>query len=92
MFMEGAAAGAGQNALLQAYGPRIVKGDLDPGFFIDFFIKDLKLAYDSATESGLVLDSLANTVSHYEKLFGRRIGPPGNAGSDEILREIKQGY
>ena len=75
VFMEGAAAGAGQNALLQAYGPRIVKGDQDPGFFIDFFIKDLKLAYDSAAESGLVLDSLANTVSHYEKLseegFGR---------------------
>lgn len=77
VFMEGAAAGAGQNALLQAYGPRIVKGDLDPGFFIDFFIKDLKLAYDSATESGLVLDSLANTVSHYEKLSEEGLGRLG---------------
>ena len=48
VFMKGAAAGAGQNALLESYGERICKDDLEPGFFVDFFIKDMKLAYDSA--------------------------------------------
>ena len=68
VFMDGAAAGAGQNALLESYGPRIVKGDLDPGFFIDFFIKDMKLAYESAKDSGLELTVLKKTMEDYEEL------------------------
>ncbi len=30
--------GAGQNALPESYGERICSGDLEPGFFEDFFI------------------------------------------------------
>ena len=68
VFMEGAKAGAGQNALLESYGPRIVSGDFDPGFFIDFFIKDMKLGYEAAKDAGLDLSSLKLAMDHYEKL------------------------
>lgn len=77
LFIEGAAAGAGQNRLLESYGPRIVRGDMDPGFFIDFFIKDMKLAYDSAMEDGLELSSLAETIRNYEKLSEDGMGKLG---------------
>ena len=36
VFMKGAAAGAGQNALLESYGERICKDDLEPGFLRTF--------------------------------------------------------
>lgn len=68
VFMDGAKAGAGQNALLESYGPRIVAGDFDPGFFIDFFIKDMGLGYEAAAESGLDLSSLKLAMDHYKEL------------------------
>lgn len=76
-FMEGASAGAGQNALLESYGPRIVKGDFDPGFFIEFFIKDLNLAYDAAKTDGLELDVLLRTLEHYRELEKKGLGREG---------------
>ncbi|MBQ0079404.1 MAG: NAD(P)-dependent oxidoreductase [Eubacterium sp.] len=68
VFMTGAKGGAGQNALLESYGPRIKTGDFAPGFFIDFFIKDMGLGYNAAKESGLELSSLKLAMDHYKEL------------------------
>lgn len=68
VFMEGAKGGAGQNFLLESYGPRIKTGDFAPGFFIDFFLKDMGLGYDAAKESGLELSSLKLAMDHYKEL------------------------
>lgn len=77
VFMDGASAGAGKNALLETYGPRILAGDFEPGFFMEFFIKDMKLAYDSASEDGLELDILKHTLKHYEELAANGMGREG---------------
>lgn len=76
-FMAGAKAGAGQNALMDMYGERIISGDMDPGFFIDFFIKDMNLGYESAAESNLNLSSLKLAMDHYQKLSDRGLGKKG---------------
>lgn len=77
VFMNGAASGAGQNALLESYGERICKDDLEPGFFVDFFIKDMKLAYDSAKLGGLELDVLGRVIENYQKLSDEGLGRKG---------------
>lgn len=77
VFMKGAAAGAGQNALLESYGERICKDDLEPGFFVDFFIKDMKLAYDSAKLGGLELDVLGRVIENYQQLSDEGLGRAG---------------
>ena len=77
LFMEGAKAGAGQNRLLEMYGPRIMAGDMAPGFFVDFFIKDMKLGYEDAASDGLELSSLKLTMDHYRELSEKGLGRDG---------------
>ncbi len=40
-------------------GPRIVRGDFDPGFFVEHFIKDMGIALQEAAAVGLSLPGLA---------------------------------
>lgn len=77
VFMEGAMAGAGRNFLLECYGQRILDDDMEPGFFVDFFIKDMKLGYEAGLESGLDMSSLKLTLEHYQELSERGLGRKG---------------
>jgi len=36
-------------------GPRALKGDFEPGFYVKHFLKDMKIALDSAAELKLTL-------------------------------------
>ncbi len=87
VFMNGAASGAGQNALLESYGERICKNDLEPGFFVDFFIKDMKLAYDSAKLGGLELDVLGRVIENYQKLSNEGLG---RAGMQALIKHYEK--
>lgn len=48
-------------------GPRIVKGDFNPGFFIKHFIKDLKIALEECEQMGIKLEGLELAYSLYKK-------------------------
>ena len=87
VFMKGAAAGAGQNALLETYRERICKDDLEPGFFVDFFIKDMKLAYDSAKLGGLELDVLGRVIENYQQLADEGLG---RAGMQALIKHYEK--
>ena len=87
VFRTGAAAGAGQNALLESYGERICKDDLEPGFFVDFFIKDMKLAYDSAKLGGLELDVLGRVIENYQQLSDEGLG---RAGMQALIKHYEK--
>lgn len=60
--------GAGQNWSLENYGPRILKDDFDPGFFIKHFIKDLKIALDEAKKLGIDLPGTRKAYDLYEQV------------------------
>ena len=47
--------GAARNWSLENYGPRIIKEDYSPGFFVKHFVKDLKIALDEAEKMDLNL-------------------------------------
>ncbi|MFP3564786.1 NAD(P)-dependent oxidoreductase [Paraburkholderia sp. SIMBA_030] len=61
----GGAAGGFQ---LNNLGPRIAKGDFAPGFFIEHFIKDMRLAHEEAAHMGRELPGLDLVRSLYQKL------------------------
>lgn len=42
--------GAANSVSMTNYGPRIIGGDFEPGFFIKHYIKDMKLAAEAAKE------------------------------------------
>ena len=78
---------SGQKALLESYGERICKDDLEPGFFVDFFIKDMKLAYDSAKLGGLELDVLGRVIENYQKLSNEGLG---RAGMQALIKHYEK--
>jgi 3-hydroxyisobutyrate dehydrogenase len=48
--------------------PRMIAGDFAPGFFVKHFIKDMRIALDSAAEMGLDLPGLALAEELYARL------------------------
>lgn len=60
--------GAAGSWSLNNLGPRIIKGDLEPGFFVKHFIKDMKIASQSSKEMDLNTPGLDMALSLYEKL------------------------
>ena len=60
--------GAASSFSLSSYGPRIIKGDYSPGFFIKHFIKDMRIALNEAEKMGIEFPGLALAKEMYEKL------------------------
>ncbi len=60
--------GAAGSWSLSNLGPRMIKGDFAPGFYIKHFIKDMKIALESAQEMGLDTPGLRLAKTLYEKL------------------------
>lgn len=60
--------GGAANWSMANYGPRILKGDYAPGFYIKHYIKDLKIALDEAKRLELNLPMTALAEELYEKL------------------------
>lgn len=62
------AGGSAANWSMSNYGPRILKQDYTPGFFVKHFIKDLKIALDEAEKMNLNLPSTQKAVELYQQL------------------------
>lgn len=60
--------GAAGSWSLSNYGPRMIAGNFAPGFYIKHFIKDMRIALESAKEMNLELPGLDLAFSVYEKL------------------------
>ena len=57
--LESVASGAAGSWSLSNLGPRIIAGNFEPGFFIEHFLKDMKIALDEARRMDLALPGLA---------------------------------
>lgn len=60
--------GSSQTWSLSNYGPRVLKGDYAPGFFIKHFIKDLRIALEQSEDMGLALPGTELAKELYERL------------------------
>jgi 3-hydroxyisobutyrate dehydrogenase len=69
--------GAASGAQLKAMGPRIIKGDFAPGFFMEHFVKDMSIALAEAERMGLELPGLALAKKLYEQLKSQGYGRNG---------------
>lgn len=63
--------GAAGSWSLSNLAPRMLAGNFQPGFYIKHFIKDMKIALDSAQEMGLEAPALALAKQLYEELANR---------------------
>jgi len=60
--------GAAGSWSLSNLAPRMIKGDFAPGFYVKHFMKDMRIALESAKEMGLEAPGLELALSLYEKL------------------------
>ncbi|MGB0370451.1 MAG: NAD(P)-dependent oxidoreductase [Opitutales bacterium] len=60
--------GAAGSWSMDNLAPRILKDDLEAGFFVHHFIKDMRIALSSAQDMGLHLPGLELSLSQYEAL------------------------
>ncbi|SET32630.1 3-hydroxyisobutyrate dehydrogenase [Salinibacillus kushneri] len=60
--------GAAGSFSLSKLGPRMIKGDYEPGFYVKHFIKDMKIALESAKDMGLKTPGLELSLSLYTEL------------------------
>lgn len=66
--LESISTGAAGSWSLSNYAPRMIKGDFAPGFAIKHFIKDMKIALESAKEMNMSTPGLSLALEMYEEL------------------------
>jgi 3-hydroxyisobutyrate dehydrogenase len=69
--------GAAGSWSLANYGPRMLAGDYEPGFFVEHFIKDMGIALSEARRMGLALPGLALAHQLYVALEAQGGGRRG---------------
>lgn len=84
--MASVGGGAAGSWSLAHYGPRILKGDFAPGFYVEHFVKDMQIALDEADRMGLILPGLALAKTLYDKLM--ESGGARN-GTQSLIRALE---
>jgi 3-hydroxyisobutyrate dehydrogenase len=69
--------GAAASWSLNNLGPRIIARNFEPGFFVEHFIKDMKIALDEAEHMNLALPGLALAKQLYEAVRAQGYGRKG---------------
>ena len=69
--------GAAGSWSLSNYGPRMLAGDFEPGFFVDHFVKDMGIALNEARDMQLAVPGLALAHQLYVALQAQGGGRSG---------------
>ena len=80
--LESVGGGAAASWSLANLAPRVLKGDFAPGFFIEHFVKDLRIALDEAQSLGLDLRTTAAAERAYAALAA---GGHARSGTQAIV-------
>ena len=67
-MLESIGAGAAGSWSLSNLYPRVVSGDYAPGFFVQHFLKDIRIALSEAETMGLDLQGLALAEQMYDRV------------------------
>jgi 3-hydroxyisobutyrate dehydrogenase len=85
--LESIGAGSAGSWTLTNLAPRMLAGDLAPGFYVRHFVKDLRIALDSAAELGIELPGAELASRLYESLAAAGHGDEGTQAIWRIYRD-----
>lgn len=86
--IESVGAGAAGSWTINELGPRMIQGDLEPGFFVEHFIKDLDIALREASRLRLALPGLAQARQFYEAVRAKGHARKGTQALIAALRNL----
>jgi 3-hydroxyisobutyrate dehydrogenase len=89
--LETIGGGAAGSWSMANYGPRLLKGDLEPGFKVDHFVKDLGIALAEARRMGLALPGTALAQQLYVALSAQGDGERGTQALAAALARLSGG-
>ncbi|MEW4570022.1 NAD(P)-dependent oxidoreductase [Tautonia sp. JC769] len=75
--LQSVGSGAAGSWSLNNLGPRIIKGNFDPGFFVEHFIKDMGIALAESRRMGLSMPGLALAEQLYQAVAAQGYGRNG---------------
>lgn len=75
--LQSISTGAAGSWSLSNLGPRMIKGDLEPGFYLKHFIKDMKIAIEEAEKMNLDLPGVKLSKELYNSLLEKGYGDKG---------------
>lgn len=67
-YLAAIAGGGAGSFSVQSYAPRILKGDMEPGFYVEHFVKDLGIALEACKQMRVSLPGLALAQQLYVSL------------------------
>jgi 3-hydroxyisobutyrate dehydrogenase len=80
--------GAAGSKCLDIYAPRVLRGDYEPGFYVEHFIKDMGIALAEAERMHLCLPGLALAKQLYEAVRAQGFGRKGTQALMLALERI----
>ncbi|UOQ94467.1 NAD(P)-dependent oxidoreductase [Halobacillus shinanisalinarum] len=84
--LESISGGAAGSWSLSNLTPRVIKGDLEPGFYVKHFIKDMKIAIESAEKMELNLPGLKLAKQLYDQISADGYA---NSGTQALYKYYK---
>ncbi len=69
--LQSVSSGAAGSWSLSNLAPRMIDGDFDPGFFVEHFVKDMRIALDEAAAMNLSLPGLALAHQLYQAVIAQ---------------------
>lgn len=88
-LLRSVSTGAAGSKQLDSFGPKIIDNDFAPGFFLKHFVKDMKLASEEASASGLKLNILEQVLDNYQTLEKEGLGDLGTQALMKFYEEQK---
>jgi 3-hydroxyisobutyrate dehydrogenase len=85
--LESVASGAAGSWSLSNYGPRMIAGNFDPGFFVEHFIKDMGIALAEAKRMKLSVPGLALAEQLYVAVAAQG---HGRMGTHSLMLALSQ--
>lgn len=86
-MLDSIEAGAAGSWSLSNLGRRMIKEDYAPGFFVKHFIKDMKIAIQSAEKMGISTPGLALSLDLYEQLAEQGESDSGTQALIKLLEK-----
>jgi 3-hydroxyisobutyrate dehydrogenase len=80
--------GAAMSFSLKVLGPRVLRGDLEPGFIVEHFVKDLGMALEECRRMKLALPGLALVNQLYVSMLANGEGRKGSQGLIRVLERM----
>ncbi len=77
VLLSAISSGAAGSFQMSSLGPKMLKGDLAPGFLMKHFVKDMALAQEEAEGAGLILPVLRQVLSQCRTLEAEGMGELG---------------